>query len=125
MLHLEINKPESYFAGLILLLLCGCTQQQYYPSKSSFIRGGYAEEVMMQIDGSQIDGCDIETSDVQTSLISRSPDATLTDDRLVSGKIIEKWVMRGCNNKINAYIISMQGSPNGMDEISVDRQNNL
>lgn len=77
---------------------------------------------MMQIDEGLIDGCEAVPIDVQTSLIAKSPDAVLSDDRLISGKIIEKWVVRGCNKKINSYIVSMQGNPTGMDEISVDRQ---
>jgi hypothetical protein len=120
MFYFRPNKAQNYFISLIILWLCGCSQQQYHQSKNSFIRGGYAEEVMMQIDGGLYDGCETGP-DIQTSLIAKSPDATLSDDRLIAGKIIEKWVVHGCNKKTNSYIVSMQGNPAGMDEISVDR----
>lgn len=122
MLHSKRYKLQSCFASVLLFYLCGCSQQQYFQNKNSFIRGGYAEEVMMQIDGGEVDGCEIASTDVQTSLIAKSSDAMLSDDRLISGKIIEKWEVHGCNKKINSYIVSIQGNPTGMDEISVDRQ---
>lgn len=75
----------------------------------------------MQIDGGLYDRCETAPIDIQTSLITKSPDASLSNDRLISGKIIEKWVVHGCNKKIDSYIVSMQGDPTGMDEISVDR----
>jgi hypothetical protein len=125
MLYLTPYKTQNCFIALLILWLCGCSQQQYLQNKNSFIRGGYAEEVMMQIDGGLIDGCDISPSNVQTSLISSSSDAVLTNDQLISGKIVEKWVVHGCNNKNNAYIVSIQGNPTGMDEISIDRQGGL
>jgi hypothetical protein len=81
------------------IFLCGCSQQHYFQNKNSFIRGGYAEEVLMQIDEGLTDGCEISNSDVQTSLIAKSPDAIVSDDRLVSGKIMEKWVVHSCKKK--------------------------
>ncbi|HSH98265.1 MAG: hypothetical protein ACAH07_04490 [Methylophilaceae bacterium] len=110
--------------GLLLLasLLSACSQQQLIQKNASYIRGGYAEEVMMQMGEDTVNQCSIDLSNIQTSLISRSYDAKLVDGRLVSGKVVERWNVHNCEKQNIQYIVTVKGNNSGMDDVSVMRQ---
>jgi|SRR5450830_822127 len=107
---------------LLTTLLTACFQQQVIQKNVSYIQGGYAEEVILQMDEDLIGQCGINISDIQTSLISRTSDAKLVDGRLVSGKVVERWNVRDCEKQNLQYIVTLKGNTTGMDDLNVMRQ---
>ena len=103
-------------------MTCGCSHQQLVQNTASYIKGGYAQEVTLQMGADTPVTCDIDPSRIQTSLISRSSDARLVDGRLVSGKVVERWNVNNCNNVHKQYIVTVKGDPNGMDDVNVVEQ---
>ena len=106
---------------LLVTLLAACSQDQLIQKNTSYIQGGYAEEVVLQMDEDLIGQCGIDLPDIQTSLISRTSDATLLDGRLVSGKVVERWNVRDCEKQNLQYIVTLKGNTTGMDDLSVMR----
>jgi hypothetical protein len=107
---------------LLVSLLAACSQQPLIHNNVSYIQGGYAEEVVMQMDEDLIGQCGIDLSNIQVSLISPTIDAKLVDGRLVSGKVVERWNVRDCEKQNLQYIVTLKGNTTGMNEINVIRQ---
>jgi hypothetical protein len=103
-------------------MTCGCSHEPLVQNVASYIKGGYAQEVMLQMGDEASATCNIDPTHIQTSLISRSSDAKLVDGRIVSGKVVERWNINNCNNVHKHYIVTVKGDPSGMDDINVVEQ---
>ncbi len=110
------------FPLLMTTLLSACYQQQLIQSNTSYIQGGYAEEVVLQMDEDLIGQCGINVSDIHATLISHTSDAKLVDGRLISGKVVERWNVRDCEKQNLQYIVTLKGNTTGMDDLNVMRQ---
>jgi len=125
LINLQVQKSsemKNSIAPLLLVsLLAACSQQQLIQKNASYIQGGYAEEVILQMDEDLIGQCGINLSDIQTSIVSRTSDTKLVDGLLVSGKVVERWNVRDCEKQNLQYIVTLKGNTTGMDDLSVMR----